>query len=146
MRRPIDLTQIDHVFAAKPLLIGGQAMAYYQLRAAGDDSDFVVSAADYEGLAARYPQHKRDLFGDLGVSIGEFEFWRSILLFDYAALSVGAVEAERYHVVSLAKLLFLKALALPDAKAERDLRLVVQKIHAIQYSKDPPPPRVIFGS
>ncbi len=65
----IDLSGLHFDFQVRPLLIGGKAMQYYQLRRAGPDIDFVVAGPDYQRLAAQYPQHKKDLFGDLGVRI-----------------------------------------------------------------------------
>jgi hypothetical protein len=62
-----DLAGLDYTFRSKPLLIGGMAMEYYDLRKTGADIDFVVTVEDYEGLAARYPDSLRDLWGDLGV-------------------------------------------------------------------------------
>jgi hypothetical protein len=38
--------------------------------------------------------------------------------------------------IGLEKLLFLKALAISEAKYAEDVRLIVEKIHAIQYGKD----------
>lgn len=137
--RPIDLTPLDHTFAAKPLLIGGMAMEYYGLRPAGDDIDFVVTWPDYAALAARHPDHHKDLAGDLGIAVGPFELWTSIRLFDYAALAVGAEETATYLAIALGKLLLLKALALDEpehaAKNERDLRLIARRINERQYGK-----------
>ena len=39
-------------------------------------------------------------------------------------------------MISLEKLLFLKALGISEPKYEHDLRLIVQKINKIQYGKD----------
>ena len=136
----IDLAELRYAFQTKPLLIGGKAMEFYGLRPAGDDIDFVITDADYAGLTALYPEHTKDLFGDLGISVYEFELWTCICLFDYRFLSTNAIEAEHYLVVSLEKLLFLKALAIQEPKYERDLRLVVKKILDIQYGKDTPNP------
>jgi hypothetical protein len=132
----IDLGKLNYTFQVKPLLVGGLAMEYYGLRKAGDDIDFIVSREDYEGLAKLYPEHKKDLFGDLGVTIYEFELWKCILLFEYDFLSQGAMEEDKIKIISLEKLLFLKALAISEAKYEQDVRLIVEKIHNIQYGKD----------
>jgi hypothetical protein len=132
----LDLGKLNYCFQAKPLLVGGKAMEYYQLRKAGADIDFVVCAQDYEHLAKLYPQNTKDLFGDLGVCIHPFEFWKGIVLFDYDFLSRGAVEQASLKIISLEKLLFLKALAISDTKYEADVRLIVEKIHNIQYGKD----------
>lgn len=111
-------------------------MEYYGLRKAGADIDFVISAADYEGLAKLYPENKKDLFGDLGIAVHEFELWKCIVLFEYDFLSKGALEDGDIKIISLEKLLFMKALAISEAKYEQDVRLIVEKIHNIQYGKD----------
>ena len=132
----IDLTELGYTFSTKPLLIGGMAMEFYGLRPAGRDIDFVITRQDYEGLAVLYPDHLKDLFGDLGVCVGQFEIWMSICLFDYDYLSINALERPDYRIISLEKLLFLKAMGIQVPKYEADLRLIVQKILDIQYGKD----------
>jgi hypothetical protein len=134
--KPIDLNKLNHTFHSKPLLVGGLAMEYYDLRKAGADIDFIVAGEDYEALAKLYPENKKDLFGDLGVAIHEFELWKCILLFEYDFLSQGAIEEGEIRIISLEKLLFMKALAISEAKYEQDVRLIVAKIHNIQYGKD----------
>lgn len=133
----IDLRPLNYRFQHKPLLIGGKAMEWYGLRPAGADIDFVVSRHDYAQLAAQYPAHTRDLFGDLGVCVDPFELWTSILLFDYDFLTRGAHELDAIKIITLEKLLFLKTLASAEPKYAHDVTLIVQKIHAIQYGKDP---------
>ena len=140
----VGLGTLNYVFQAKPLLIGGKAMEYYQLRKAGSDIDFVIGLEDYEQLARLYPENGKDLFGDLGVCVREFEFWKSILLFEYEFLASGAVEHEAIKIISLEKLLFLKALAISERKYEQDVRLIVNKVHNIQYGKDASYARTYF--
>ena len=132
----IDLGRLDYTFQAKPLLVGGKAMEFYGLRKAGADIDFVISSPDYEHLALKYPDCTKDLFGDLGVCVHEFELWKCILLFGYDFLCLGAIEQETIKIIALERLLFLKALAISEAKYEQDVRLIVKKIHDIQYGKD----------
>ena len=136
MTLSIDLAKLGYAFQTKPLLIGGKAMEYYGLRPAGNDIDFVVTRADHAGLAALYPDHQKDLFGDLGVCISEFELWTCINLFDYHYLAENARETGQYLIISLEKLLFLKTLAIHDPKNERDVKLIVKKLLDIQYGKD----------
>jgi hypothetical protein len=131
----IDLGKLGFTFALKPLLIGGRAMDYYGLRPSGEDIDFVITASDYGWLSQIYPDHLKNLGGDLGVCVYEFEIWKTICLFDYAFLSQGAVEAEDYLIISLEKLLFLKALAMEVPKYHRDLELIVKKILQLQSSE-----------
>jgi hypothetical protein len=129
----IDLEKLDFEFTSKPLLIGGEAMEYYGLRKAGADIDFVITEADYERLARKYPDDLREIGGDLGVCVFEFEIWKSICLFDYQFLSVGAIEKEGYLIISLDRLLFLKALGMKELKYHRDLELIVDKVLQVQY-------------
>jgi hypothetical protein len=135
--RVMDVSDLEMViglqFKRKPLLIGGGAMEHYGLREKGDDTDFVVSEEDYREAAAKNPEHRKDIFGDLGVVKEGFEVWRTIMLFDYDFLSQGAVDEEGHRVISLEKLLFLKALGIKEPKYERDLRLIVEKIILDQY-------------
>ena len=65
------------------------AMQYYGLRPSGADIDFVITRADYARLAQQYPDNLKDLWGDLGVCVFEFEIWQSICLFDYDHLLAG---------------------------------------------------------
>jgi hypothetical protein len=129
----IDLEKLDFEFTSKPLLIGGKAMEYYGLRKAGADIDFVITAEDYERLACKYPDDLREIGGDLGVCVFGFEIWKSICLFGYQLLSVGAIEREEYLVISLERLLFLKALGMKVAKYHKDLELIVDKVLQVQY-------------
>ena len=48
-------------FSSKPILIGGQAMEYYDIRKTGKDIDFVVTDKDYQSLAGKYPEKRKDL-------------------------------------------------------------------------------------
>ncbi len=130
---PIDLGKLNFVFGTKPLLIGGMAMQYYGLRPSGADIDFVVTREDRARLAAQYPNHQRDLYGDLGVCVYEFEIWQTICLFDYAFLSPGAIDCGDLLVISLEKLLFLKALAMEVPKYHHDLELIVARVLRDQY-------------
>jgi hypothetical protein len=130
----INLSQLNFNFSAKPLLIGGKAMEFYGLRQAGADIDFVIPVDDYLRLAAQYPAHLKDLWGDLGVCVFDFEIWASICLFDYAYLSQGALDQPQYRVIALEKLLFLKALAMKVEKYHQDLELIVKKILDDKYA------------
>lgn len=132
----IDFDKLSYKFLYKPLLIGGKAMEYYGLRQAGADIDFVLKGDDHANLVAKYPEHIRDLYGDIGVCVHGFELWNRILLFPYEFLSLAAIEEDSFMVASLERLLFLNTLAIKVEKNEQDVRLIVDKIHAIQYGKD----------
>ena len=130
----LPLHKLDHTFHAKTLLIGGMAMEYYGLRKAGNDIDLVVLRTDYEQLAQRFPDRLKDLWGDLGVCPYEFEIWTSIMLYDYAELSAGAIDAGDFLVITLEKLLLLKALGMKVEKYHADLELIVKKITGERYA------------
>lgn len=131
----IDLSRLNFTFATPPLLIGGMAMEYYHLRKSGADIDFVITLDDYHRLARQYPDHLKDLGGDLGVCVFEFEIWKTICLFDYAYLSQGAVDLDGYRVISMEKLLFLKALAMRIPKYHRDVELIVERLLQDRYAQ-----------
>ncbi len=131
----IDLSRLNFNFTTPPLLIGGKAMEFYNLRPAGADVDFVITTEDYERLARQYPDHLKEIGGDLGVCVFEFEIWKSICLFDYDFLTPGALEQDGYRIISLEKLLFLKALGMKVAKYHRDLELLVERVLTDRYEK-----------
>lgn len=134
---PVSLEELeealDYRFKSKPLLIGGAAMEHYGLRKRGVDIDLVVTDKDYQVLAFMHPAFKRDIYGDLGVCKGDYEVWRTIMMFGYDHLSEDAEECNGLLIVSLEKLLFLKALDMNEEKYFQDLRLIVKKIIDIQY-------------
>ena len=129
----VGLEKLNYSFCDKPLLIGGKAMEYYGLRPAGADIDLVVSRYDHDELRKRYPEHIKDIYGDIGICEYGFEIWNQICRFDYDCLKTGAVEERDLLVVSLEKLLFLKALAIEQEKCYRDVRLIVKEILRRQY-------------
>ena len=119
---------LDYKFAYKPLLVGGGAMEYYGLRPRGADIDFILHEKDYNALAAKYPENKKDIYGDLGVVKDGYEVWRTIMMQGYEHMKQEAVEYNGYLVSSLERLLFLKALGISEPKYEADVRLIVKKI------------------
>jgi len=132
----IDLAKLQFDFHHKPLLIGGKAMEYYGIRQAGKDIDFVIAGDDHKRLAAQYPDHVKDIYGDIGVIEYEFEIWNTICTFDYDSLRVGAAEEDTYLVVSIEKLLMLKAIAMKaDEKYRKDVELIADYILDVAYGK-----------
>lgn len=132
----IDLAKLNFSFRHKPLLIGGKAMEYYGIRKAGKDIDFVVAADDHKRLVAQYPDHVKDLYGDIGVIEYEFEIWNTICTFDYEHLNTDAAEEDSYLVVSIEKPLMLKAIAMKaDEKYKHDVELIADYILDKAYGK-----------
>lgn len=128
----IDLHKLNYSFIKKPLLIGGKAKEYYGIRTAGKDIDFVVFKQDYSSLAELYPENKKDLKGDLGIIVDEFELWKTICWYDYEYLSEGAKDEGEYLVISLERLLLLTAIAMHKEKYLEDFKLIVNKIISLQ--------------
>lgn len=130
----IPLEKLAYTFQDKPLLIGGKAMEYYGLRKAGADIDLVISARDHANLKALYPDHVKDLYGDIGICEFDFEIWNQICRFTYAELKVGALEEPTLLIISLEQLLFLKTLAIKVEKYYRDVLLLVDEILRRKYA------------
>ena len=100
----IDPSALGIAFERKPLAMGGLAMEYYGLRKRGEDVDFIVTGRDYGELAARYPDHRKDVWGDIGVKIGEFELFRSVFRLDYDFYAEGAIDCGYCLMPSLGRL------------------------------------------
>ncbi len=118
----------DFKFNTKPLIIGGLAMEYYGLRKRGQDIDLIITNDDYINLSKKYPNNKKDIWGDLGVVINDFEIWRSIALLDYNFYAEGSIEYCDYKVVSFDRLFFMRALALGVDKYKNDFELMKQHL------------------
>ena len=131
----IHIETLNFEFNSKPLLIGGKAMEYYGLRKVGADIDLVISRSDHHRLVKKYPNHVKDLYGDLGVCEFDFEIWNQICTFDYEYLNNEAIEEDKFLVISLERLLFLKALAMNQPKYSKDLELIVDFILKKAYGK-----------
>jgi len=131
----LDLGQLDLNFTTPPLLIGGQAMEYYGLRPAGADIDLVVTAEDYARLARRYPDHLKEIGGDLGVCVYEFRDLAVHLLVRLCFSFRRSAGTSGLRVIALDKLLFLKALGMKEAKYHRDLELIVARVLQDRYDK-----------
>ncbi|MHA6533895.1 hypothetical protein [Paenibacillus sp. BAC0078] len=112
----------DLDFMKKPILIGGMAMEYYGMRKSGADIDLLICDEDYQSLAMKKPDKRKDLYGDLGVVIDSFEIWRSIALLDYDFYLKDAIDEGVVFVVSLDRLLFMRVIAMDVEKYMNDLK------------------------
>lgn len=130
-----DLSVLNYDFKQKPLIIGGAAMEYYNLRKAGDDVDLMASAEDVAALIKLYPNRVKDLYGDLGVCPGRFEIWKTINLLTFDELKPGAIEFHNCLIISLEKLLLMKAEAMDKEKYLQDTKLIVKHLLDEQYKR-----------
>lgn len=108
-------------------------MEYYGLRQAGVDIDLIAGKEDVANLIRQYPGRVKDLWGDLGVCPFEFEIWKSICLLTYDDLCENATDEKDYLVISLEKLLLMKALAMKVEKYFLDTQLIVQALLDKKY-------------
>ena len=131
----LGLDVLQYTFIHKPLLFGGKAMEYYGLRKAGADIDLVIHEQDHRALLSKYPDNVKDLYGDIGICEFGFEIWNQICTFDYEHLRSNAIEEPDFLVVSLERLLFLKALAMHIPKYHDDLEMVVGLVLKKAYGK-----------
>lgn len=111
-------------FSEKPILIGGMAMEYYDMRKSGDDIDLIITDDDYQTLAQKYPNQRKDLYGDLGVVIEKFEIWRSIAHLDYYFFKKEAIEEDNIFIISIDRLLWTRVCAMEVEKYRNDLVLL----------------------
>jgi hypothetical protein len=144
---------LNFKFSKKPLLIGGRAKEFYEIRKSGLDFDFVIDKKDHKKLEKELknkgliylkgknkPGYKKvpefvNLFDDHGLLIFDYEIWDTICKFDYKFLSEGAIKRDKYLIISLEKLSLLTSLAIKKPKYQKDLELIAKKILNNQYKK-----------
>ena len=126
----IDLKKLNIAFEDKPIVIGGLAMEYYGFRKHGEDIDLIVSQCDYLKLEKRYRNCRKDIWGDLGIRVDEYEMFRSIWKLDYAYFNNGSKEFDQYKVVSIDMLFRMQVFAIGSEinvyknKHKADLELI----------------------
>lgn len=121
----IQVQKLGYEFLDKPVIVGGLAMEYYGLRKHGDDIDFIVTDRDYQRLKVKFPDNRKDVWGDFGILVNGFELFRSIYKFDHAHYSQGAIEFTNYKMVGLDMLFRMKVFALGvAAKHDCDVELL----------------------
>jgi hypothetical protein len=123
---------VPFAFLLKPLLIGGKAMEYYQLRS-GNDYNFLIPKEEFRRLRLHFPNtFFTNTYGDAGIRVGDYAFYESQFGFIYFQLERDAIDGHDYLVAHLEFLLFLKTLTLVydpgNQKARQDLFLLMQKL------------------
>jgi hypothetical protein len=114
----------DLTFSSPPLVIGGMAMEYYGIRKSGVDIDLIISDDDYQRLAVKYPEKRKDIYGDLGVVIEPFEIWRCIALLDYDLFLKDSIDCGLFRIISVDRLLWTRVCAMEVDKYRKDLDLI----------------------
>ena len=130
----IEIRRLEYEFLDKPVIVGGLAMEYYGLRKHGADIDFIVTGRDYQRLKAKFPDNRKDVWGDFGFMIHGFELFRSIFKFDHAHYSQGAIELTNYKIVNIDMLFRMKVFALGVAeKHDCDVKLLKEYYMQFQH-------------
>jgi len=121
----IDLNKLEISFLDKPIIVGGMAMEYYGMRKHGEDIDFIVSNRDYLQLEARYRNFRKDMWGDFGIKVNEYELFRSMWKFDYKYFNNGVIEFDEYNIISIDMLFRMKIFAMDAGeKHKNDIELL----------------------
>lgn len=129
----INIQKLGYRFLDKPVIVGGLAMEYYELRKHGADVDFIVTERDYQGLKVQFPNNRKDVWGDFGILVNGFELFRSIYRFDHAHYSQGAIELTNYRIVSIDMLFRMKVFAIGVAqKHDSDVQLLKEYYQQFQ--------------
>ena len=134
LRKQLEIHNLH--FLKKPILIGGMAMEYYGMRKSGEDIDLIICNDDYLNLARKYPDNRKDIFGDLGVVIWPFEIWRSIAHLDYDFYKANAIEHDVVSVVSIDRLLLMRVCAIDVQKYKDDLILIKEYYYSHFTNKE----------
>ena len=121
----IDLSKLKINFMHKPIIVGGMAMEYYGMRKHGEDIDFIVSNCDYIKLERQFRNCRKDMWGDFGVKIENYELFRSMYKFDYIYFNEGSIEFEQYKIISIDMLFRMKVFAMnAEEKHKKDVELI----------------------
>jgi len=121
----IDLNKLEISFFDKPIIVGGMAMEYYGMRKHGEDIDFIVSNRDYLQLETKYRNFRKDMWGDFGIRVNEYELFRSMWKFDYKYFNNGVIEFDEYKIISIDMLFRMKIFAMDAGeKHKNDIELI----------------------
>ena len=132
----VKLETIDIEFESKPIIVGGMAMEYYGLRKHGDDIDFIVSDQDYLALEARYRTCRKDMWGDFGVRIKEYELFRSIWKFDYSYFNEYSLDIGDFKIIAIDMLFRMKVFAMDYGEKHKNDVLLIKKYFERRQRKE----------
>jgi hypothetical protein len=124
----LDLSKLDFVFSAKPLLIGGKAMEFYELRPAGEDVDLLVAEEDYFVLAQAHVGQVKTSGQDTGLIVNGYELWQSKLGAGYRYWSEDAIEQDEFLVLSLERLFLMKLSSKNSLRNLQDANLIAARL------------------
>ena len=157
-----EMTKLKYTFKKPPILIGGGAMEFYNMRDTGHDYDFMISMEDFIALKCmgkKLNSFGGKIFDDDGLSIDmdntfseidglEIDLAVTMFQFKYDFFDHNTEKFGKYKVVSRENLLLMKALAASNnygwdpkykqamiQKQRRDVDLILKSIVEHQYKK-----------
>lgn len=138
------LNKLNYTFKVNPLIVGGHALSYYNIRKEGNDLDIVVDKVDWNILRDKYPD-KINLFGgqteddiDATINLSEYkiDIIKTLWLHNYEELNIDSIKLDKVNIISIPKLLYIKtfpSLRHNDIKSTNDLNLIINKIVNDKY-------------
>jgi predicted nucleotidyltransferase len=147
------LKKLNYKFTSPPILVGGWAMEYYNLRKTGHDFDLLISNKDKVNLMKNKEKYKNmgfklNKFGgvtceDIDCTLNftkiNLDLIITIYQHKYSFFTKGAISVGSIKIVSLENLLLLKTLAVfspgSPIKHRKDVKLIIEGIYRKQYPK-----------
>lgn len=148
------LKSCNYKFSKTPILVGGLALEYYNIRKSGHDADFMICDEDWQILKKIHPE-KINLFGgdkesdvDATINLKKecVDLIKTLYQFNYNYFINNCIEHNldennNIQIMSIRDLLFVKTLAADynnDKKSQIDKKLIMNFIVNIKYnlSKD----------
>lgn len=131
----IGIQKIPYKFKDYPLVVGGKAMEYYGLRKAGNDIDLILSERDFTELLKILPENTGKMDMDSYIKFDNFEMWKSIRQFGHIFYNYQSIPMNGFSVISIERLVWLKALYVSEKKSIRDLELISKYVMQKQYKQ-----------
>jgi len=107
-------------FKYSPILVGGKAMEYYNLRKTGDDIDYIIHKTDYKKLAKIIKPNELMPIQTPAITYKggkiDIDYFLKLYNFDYNKLKRNAVKKENNLIVSKEDLILIKSMTAFDEK------------------------------
>jgi hypothetical protein len=126
-------TSFPYRFTLKPILFGGKAMEFHELRP-GNDYNLLVQRDEFRSLWTQFPEQRAmPPAGQRVLRFDPFEFSEDQFGYDYLLLFRHAIDQGDYLVLPVEMLLFLTLLRSvhepgETTKVQQDLALLIQRL------------------
>ena len=120
------IKSLNYNFLDKPLIVGGYALQYYNIRKAGHDIDMMVSLRDWKKLIKLYPNKINNHGGyDSTINIRgkyDIDLIKTLYHYDYKFLSQNSKELNNCKIISIENQFLVKALPALQKKNQKSLK------------------------